>query len=152
MEIKVKNEQAMRDFGVKLGALFEGGEVIELVGDVGAGKTTLMKAVATGMGVSDSIGSPSYTLSQSYIASPSNLRLVHYDFYRLDNPGVLAEELREELADSRAVVAIEWANIVADVLPTDHLRIQITPTSDEGRVLALSAGGEGSRVVLERLT
>lgn len=151
MEIKASSEQELKSFGVKLGSLLEGGEVIELVGDVGAGKTTLMKAIASGMGITEIVSSPSYTLSQSYSAEYGELRLVHYDFYRLDDPGVLAEELKEELTDKRAIIAIEWADIVAGVLPADHLRIQITPVVDDGRVLTLTAGGQTSRTVLERL-
>lgn len=151
MEIQVASVTELQDFGARLGALLKGGESIELVGDVGAGKTTLVKAIARGMGVADNVSSPSYTLSQTYDAS-HGLRLAHYDFYRLDDPGILAQELTEVLKDDKIVVAIEWADIVTGVLPVDHIRIHIVPISDHGRRLSLKAGGDVSRRLLESLT
>ena len=147
----MNNKKELDDFGVRLGRHFDGGETIELVGDVGAGKTTLTKAIASGMGIADDISSPSYTLSQTY-ESPSGVRLVHYDFYRLSDPGVLANELKEVLKDMKSVVVIEWAAIVKDVLPDDHLTILITPVSDMARNLSLRANGPGSLKLLEALT
>lgn len=150
MEITVHSESELNTFGKKLGATLAGGESLELVGDVGAGKTTLTKAIAAGMGIDDTISSPSYTLSQTYKA-PNGLRLVHYDFYRLDDPGILANELEEVLAEKRSVVVIEWAGIVADVLPVDHLSIHITPTGETSRQLQLKGEGDQSRHVLGQL-
>lgn len=150
MKIRVKSEAELQAFGEQLGAALGGGESIELIGDVGAGKTTLVKAIAAGMGVVGDVSSPSYTLSQTYEA-PGGLRLAHYDFYRLTEPGILAEELAEVLADGSTVVAIEWAAIVADVLPTDHLSIHITPTGENERTLAVKSSGDRSRHILERL-
>lgn len=150
MEIKVESERELRAFGARLGAVLSGGEIIELIGDVGAGKTTLVKAIATGMGITDAVGSPSYTLSQTYEA-PHGLRLAHYDFYRLGSPGILASELAEILTDQKTVVAIEWADIVADILPPDHLRISIVPASEMARQLTVAAGGDVSSGVLEKL-
>lgn len=146
----IDDERALRAFGRRLGAMLMGGELIELVGDVGAGKTTLAKAVAAGMGVTDDVGSPSYTLSQIYDA-PHGLRLAHYDFYRLDDPGIMADELREMLADTRVVTLIEWGEMVAGVLPYDHVQIAIVPFGDAGRRLTLTAGGDASARFLEKL-
>ncbi len=151
MEIEVQSEQELGLFGARLGAALTGGEVIELVGDVGAGKTTLAKAIAAGMGIIDTISSPSYTLSQTYVA-PSGLRLVHYDFYRLDDPGILTQELAEVLTDPKAVVAVEWSGIVENILPADCARIQIVPTGEAARQLTLMAGGDKSQSLIGKLT
>ncbi len=148
--MQLDTQSALSDFGEHLGSRLKGADVIELVGDVGAGKTTLVKAIARGMGITDTITSPSYTLSQTY-DSPSGLRLVHYDFYRLDDPGILASELEEAVNGDDRVVAIEWAGIVAGVLPADHLRIEIVPISDTARQLTLTAGGVKSTALLEQL-
>jgi len=150
MDILVDNQQELAKIGARLGSAAKGGEVVELIGDVGAGKTTLTKAIALGMGISDDVGSPSYVLSQTYDA-PSGLRLRHYDFYRLSDPGILAAELEEALQDEHAVIVIEWGDIVAGILPNDHLQIRIVPTSDIARRLSFTSGGESSKRLVERL-
>ena len=150
MEVQVDNQIGMMAFGERLGSLLRGGEIIQLVGDVGAGKTTLTKAIANGMGITDDLSSPSYTLSQVYMA-PSGIRLVHYDFYRLSDPGILAAELEEAQGDVSSVIVIEWGDIVAGVLPADHLRIRIIATSETTRQLSLVSGGEKSEHLLEQL-
>lgn len=151
MELQIDSEQQLKEFGRRLGSLLEGGEAIQLVGDVGAGKTTLAKAVAAGMGVTETLSSPSYTLSQVY-ETPHGLRLAHYDFYRLDDPGILASELADTFADKQTVVVIEWGAIVAGVTPGDHLTISIVPTDETSRRLVLEPGGETSSRLLEQLT
>ncbi len=150
MDITVKNEDELFKVGSRLGAAFKGGEVIELVGDVGAGKTTLTKAIAIGMEIEEAITSPSYTLSQVYEA-PSGLKLAHYDFYRLDDPGILANELAEAQQDDTTVTVIEWADIVSGVLPADHLRIRIVPLTETERRLTFSAAGSKSKSIVEKL-
>ena len=140
----------MKALGQKVGSLLEGGEVIELVGDVGAGKTTLTKGIAAGMGIEETVQSPSFTISRVY-DTPNQLRLAHYDFYRLQDAGIMADELNETLHDPAAVTIIEWADIVGGVLPTDHLIVNIESPSECDRRIALTSGGEKSKVLLEQL-
>lgn len=144
----IQSEAAMKLFGARLGALFVGGEVIELVGDVGAGKTTLTKGIAEGMGVDETVQSPSFTISRVYDETAKGLRLAHYDFYRLHDAGIMADELRETAYDPTAVTIIEWADIVAGVLPDDHLTITIVAPTEETRHIELQANGPiGQRLV-----
>lgn len=150
MDYAIDSERTLRAFGARVGAMLQGGEIIELIGDVGAGKTTLTKAIAAGMGITDDVGSPSYTLSQTYEA-PHGLRLAHYDFYRLDDPGIMADELAETLADPLLVTVIEWGELVAGVVPYDHLQIHILPTGETARTLHITAGGDKSARFLEKL-
>lgn len=142
----------MKAFGARLGALLQGGEVIELVGDVGAGKTTLTKGIADGMRIDEDIQSPSFTISRVYDA-PNGLRLAHYDFYRLHDAGIMADELHETVNDPEAITIIEWAEVVAGVLPDDRLTIVITGTANDehARKVAVKAGGKTSRAIVERL-
>ncbi len=109
--------------------------VFELVGDVGAGKTTLTAGLAHGLGVSQEITSPSFTIAKEY-AFPGG-RLVHYDFYRLSDPGVLKDELAENLADPTAVIVIEWAETVADSLPASRQTIRLKHRADGSREVEL---------------
>lgn len=128
----------MKTFGQRLGTLLRGGECLELVGDVGAGKTTFVKGLAAGLNIDEDVQSPSFTISRVYPARDS-LSLQHYDFYRLSEPGVMSYELAESLAEPGAVTVVEWGESVADVLPADHIRLKLTyHERDEGRTCHLT--------------
>ena len=133
MKREVLSELAMRELGRDIGRQLKGGEVIELVGDVGAGKTTLVKGIATGLGVEEDVQSPSFTISRTYQTARLDLLLAHYDFYRLHDPGIMASELGEVVNDKGVVTVVEWAEIVNDVLPDGHVRVTIIPTSETAR-------------------
>ena len=148
--IEVYSEDEMKQFGARLGALLHGGEAIELIGDVGAGKTTLTKGIASGMKIDEDVQSPSFTISRVYEASEGR-ELAHYDFYRLHDAGIMADELHETLHDPRVVTIIEWADIVKGVLPEDHLGIRITSPGETTRQIELTAGGVSSRLLMEQL-
>lgn len=134
----------MRAFGNRLGGLLKGGEVVEMVGDVGAGKTTLAKGVGTGLHVDDDIQSPSFMISRVYRCR-DGLSLAHYDFYRLADAGIMADELAEAISQPKTVTLIEWGGVVKGVLPTDRLSILIETPTESSRRLILSAQGPLSR-------
>lgn len=114
-----------------------GGEVIELVSDLGGGKTAFVRGLARGMGSQDAVRSPSFTLSNQYRAD--NLTLYHFDFYRLDEPGIMKDELAEVLADPQAVIAVEWSDIVEDVLPSKRrLTVRIKALAANRRELTFN--------------
>lgn len=136
MIIEVTSEQATKALAEKIGATLKGGEVFELVGDVGAGKTTFVKGLAAGLAVDDEVQSPSFTISRVYDAH-KGLRLVHYDFYRLADPGIMANELDEMIHDPKTITVIEWADIVEGVLPKDHFRIRFESPSETTRSITL---------------
>jgi len=125
-----------RAFGEVLGRMLSGGEVLELVGDVGAGKTTFTKGLALGLGVDEDVQSPSFTISRVYDAR-DGLALAHYDFYRLNDAGILRDELREVMSDATVITVIEWADIVDGVLPDNRIRITFRAPSDNERVLQI---------------
>ncbi|MBP9667900.1 tRNA (adenosine(37)-N6)-threonylcarbamoyltransferase complex ATPase subunit type 1 TsaE [Candidatus Saccharibacteria bacterium] len=150
MQVVLHSDKETNAFGVKLGSILTGGEVIELVGDIGAGKTTLTKGIARGMGIAETVQSPTFTISNLYTTKDGG-SLKHYDFYRLSDPGIMAEELQEAVADETARIVIEWGEIVRDILPMDHVRIVLTPIDDTTRQLDISANGEKSSSVLKRL-
>ena len=108
--------------------------VIELIGDVGAGKTTFTRGLAEGLGVKEPITSPSFTISKSY-ALPNNKHLVHYDFYRLNDPGLMSEELNESINDQDAITVIEWGESVAGILPEDRIIVKIEYTENGNRII-----------------
>lgn len=147
---EVQSEAEMKSLGAKLASLFQGGEVLELVGDVGAGKTTLTKGIAAGLGVNDDVQSPSFTISRIYPAR-DGLQLAHYDFYRLSDAGILNDELVEVSQDPKTILVIEWAEIVNGVLPADRLSLHISAIADTVRRVEIIAGGIKSKSVLDKL-
>lgn len=124
-----------------LGEVLKGGEVLELTSDLGGGKTTFMKGVAKGMGVEDVVQSPTFTISQIHKAH-KGLELHHFDFYRLHEPGVMRAELAESLQQPNAVVAIEWGDIVHDILPADRINISLAVPIEETRVITITCPQE----------
>lgn len=121
------------EFGIRIGSLLQGGEVIELVSDLGGGKTTLTKGIVDGIGSADLVSSPTFTISNIY--KGDKLTVHHYDFYRLGELGLMNEELQETLDDPTAVTIIEWAGEASSRLPKDRLiRIVINPVkADENQ-------------------
>ncbi len=93
----------------------------------------MVRGIAKGFGSKDMVASPTFTVSKEYLSG--NKRIVHYDFYRLSDPGILEFELYETLSDPNAVAIIEWADIVHDVLPKDRLTIKITTSGEESRLI-----------------
>tara|TARA_Y100001936_G_C15729313_1_gene485199 strand:- start:134 stop:577 length:444 start_codon:yes stop_codon:yes gene_type:complete len=133
---EIQSSAAMREFGAALGAQLTGKETIELVGDVGAGKTTFVKGLARGLGVEEDVQSPSFTISRVYDGH-DGIILAHYDFYRLGEAGILSEDLAESLHDDKTVTVIEWSGIVGDALPDDRLRISFMTTTEDRRLLEI---------------
>lgn len=139
MRVVLSGVKATQDFAAMLGRSFRGGEVLELVGDVGSGKTTFTKGLAAGLGVDEDVQSPTFTISRVYTA-PNGLTLHHYDFYRLPVPGIMAHDLAESTQDDRAVTVIEWGETVADVLPPRCVTVQLTNGEGENeRIIRIDA-------------
>lgn len=137
MIIEVNSAEEMIQLGERIGRVLSGGAIVELIGDIGAGKTTLTKGIGIGLGVTETIQSPTFTLNCTY-TTPSGVRLAHYDFYRLHDPGVMAAELEETIHDVNTVTVIEWGDIVTDVLPGDHSTVAITSPTENSRRLTIT--------------
>ena len=137
--MNLASEAELISFGEQLGRNIKAPTVIELVGDVGSGKTTLTRGIAKGLGVKESVSSPSFTISKHYAFAKNNheYNLVHYDFYRLPDPGIMAEDLSESLSDKNTITIIEWADTVADILPENRITIKITLNDDGSRNLEI---------------
>lgn len=137
-----------------LGRKLSGGEVIELIGDLGAGKTAFVRGLAGGIESKDVVQSPSFTITRIYKATSAGrgLSIHHFDFHRLEEPGVVAEELAEVAQDPKAIVAVEWSDIVKKILPPGRLSVDITSgkTADE-RILSFAATDKRHAKLLEGL-
>ncbi|MEX0703001.1 MAG: tRNA (adenosine(37)-N6)-threonylcarbamoyltransferase complex ATPase subunit type 1 TsaE [Planctomycetales bacterium] len=136
--------------GRAFAAALEPGVCVALVGELGAGKTRFVQAVAAGMGVDrDQVASPTFVLIHEY---RGRIPLYHFDAYRLKDTDEFLELGAEELLESAGVCLIEWADRVAAVLPPDRVTIEIDATGPTSRRFVFGARGERSRGVIERLT
>lgn len=139
---------ATSKIGERLGHACKGGEILLFVSDLGGGKTTLVKGLAIGLGSSDPTGSPSFAISKIYNCR-DGLKLHHFDFYRLPEAGIMAHELSEIIDDTTAVIAIEWGDVVGDVLPPRHVEIHIDKTTDneDARTIRISCPAETAYIL-----
>jgi tRNA threonylcarbamoyladenosine biosynthesis protein TsaE len=135
--MQIKTDTDMRDLGRQIAAKLQGGMCIELIGDVGAGKTTLVQGIGEGLQADDVVQSPSFTISREYNCR-DGLRLAHYDFYRLHDAGVMSYELEESIQDPEVITIVEWATTIDAVLPQNAVRIRISMTPhDESRLVTI---------------
>jgi tRNA threonylcarbamoyladenosine biosynthesis protein TsaE len=132
----------------ELAALAEPGDLIVLAGDLGAGKTAFVQGFGRGLGVTEPITSPTFTLAQQY---EGRLRVHHLDVYRLDQLGEVAELGLAELLDDGGVVLIEWGDAILPVLPNDYLEVRLvfpqigSSGDDDRRILLHSVGVSWAR-------
>lgn len=139
--MRVNSELEMIKLGQIFGQHVHVPAVFELIGDVGVGKTTFTKGLAQGLGASDEVTSPSFTLSKRYNFSRNDGargELVHYDFYRLSEPGIMCEELADTLTKPENVTVIEWGGDVARLLPTSKYQLTINLCEDGSRDITLN--------------
>lgn len=134
--------------GRALGLLVEARDVIGLTGDLGAGKTRLAQGIAAGLGVPASyrVTSPSFTLINEY---PARVVLAHIDLYRLADIDEVVETGLDHYLGRDAVSVIEWVERCEELLPEDHLRVQMVFTGDETRRIEVVPFGERHRRLAE---
>jgi tRNA threonylcarbamoyladenosine biosynthesis protein TsaE len=121
--VKLNSEADTRSLGLEIADALEPGDVVALTGDLGTGKTALTKYIAEGLGVKEEISSPTFTIIKEY--KSGRLPLYHFDVYRLGSGDELLDTGAEELLDGDGACVIEWADIVADVLPADSLIVSL---------------------------
>ena len=113
--VYIKNEHDTEEFGMKLASSLEPGDIVALIGDLGTGKTTLTKYIAKGLGVTENIDSPTFNIVKEH--KSGIIPLFHFDVYRLSSGDELLDIGADEYFYSDGVCIIEWADIVADVVP-----------------------------------
>ncbi len=133
-EIKSDNLKKTQQIGSKLGHNLKGGEVIVLNGDLGSGKTTLTASIAKGAGSLDQVNSPSFLVKNQY--SCPRFIIHHFDFFRLNDPGLMKNELIEIINNGQDVIVIEWAQIIKDLMIKDYLTIDFKIEDYDSRKLS----------------
>ena len=129
-KIVIKNEEETKKFGEKLCEKLTAGSIVALTGDLGTGKTTLTKAIAAGLGVTDVITSPTFNIVKQY--DSGRLPLYHFDVYRIGDVDEMYEIVYEEYFFGDGVCVIEWADLIEEIIPDDAVRIEIEYGEKEG--------------------
>ncbi len=138
--ITLADATATTRVGERLAALVRGGDAIALVGDLGAGKTTLVAGLVAALGGGEA-QSPTFSLVNEYPGG--RLVVWHVDLYRIDKPAELPElGLDDVFGDPRGIVVVEWADKFA-VMPADHLRIELSHAGDARTLTATGTGERG---------
>lgn len=146
--LKTKSPVETKSLGEKIGKQLQGGEVIALIGELGAGKTCLTQGLALGLGVNprEYVTSPSFTLINEY---QGRLALYHIDLFRLKAREEVEELGYEEYLYGEGVTVIEWAERADDLLPEEYLRIELTPLDEDRRRIRLRPLGQRYRELLK---
>ena len=141
--MNLPDAEATARAGAQLAAALEGGDAVALIGDLGAGKTTFVAGLVAALG-GGAAASPTFSLVNEY--RHGRLRVWHVDLYRLDKEAELVElGLDDLIGDKRGVVLVEWADKF-DVMPPDHLRIELSHIGDIRRLVATGTGPRGTRL------
>ena len=118
----MKQEEDTKRFGQLLAKNLKPGDVVALIGDLGTGKTALTKAVATGLGVTEMITSPTFTIINEY---EGRLPLYHFDVYRISCEEEMEDTGYEDYFYGEGVCLVEWAELVKDLIPADAIWITV---------------------------
>lgn len=133
------DEPALTAWGEQLGRTITPPLVITLEGDLGAGKTTLVRAICRGYGVKDDVTSPTFTLVHEYAGERS--RVYHLDLYRMQTSRELSMVGWDEMLAERALVIVEWPGRAATLMPPGHLPISLSHLPERPGHRVLYAGG-----------
>lgn len=147
VKIYLENEEKTKEIGYKLGKLVEPGSVICLIGDLGAGKTTMTQSLAEALEVDDYITSPTFTIVNEY---EGRLPLYHFDVYRIGCSEEMYDIGYDEYINSDGVCIIEWANLIEDILPDEYLYVELK-YKEMAREMILTPKGEKYEKIVEEL-
>ncbi len=128
IRLRTRNLSETLDLAGAISAVCAAGDVVVLLGDLGAGKTHFAKGFAAALGCTDHVSSPTFTLVHRYDAAPP---LYHLDLYRLGGPEEVDEIGFSEVLDDDAIVLVEWGDRAGELLPADLLEIQMFLGGDD---------------------
>lgn len=150
MIFEINNIDDTTNLGINLGKLLNSGDIVCLTGDLGTGKTHITKGIAQGLGINDTITSPTFTIVNEY--DSGRLKLNHFDVYRVNDPDEIYAIGFDDYIFSDAVSIIEWANYIEEILPQDILHILIEKDLSKGedyRKITLTPYGEKYNYIKE---
>jgi tRNA threonylcarbamoyladenosine biosynthesis protein TsaE len=142
------SEDKTFNIGYKLGTLIRKGDIVCLTGDLGAGKTTMTKAIAKGLKIDEYITSPTFTIVHEY---EGREKLYHFDVYRVGSVEEMEDIGYEEYFYSEGVCVIEWANLIEEIIPENHLWINIKYGPNNERIMDMAPTSDHFEKIVEEL-
>ncbi len=128
--VETNGERETYELGRRLGLSAAAGQVFALIGDLGVGKTVFTKGLAVGLGIEESVSSPTFTIVQIY--DEGRLPFYHFDVYRIGEPEEMDEIGYEDYVYGQGVSLIEWADLIQEILPEHYTEIQIEKDLERG--------------------
>ena len=136
-----------RELGKRLAEKLKAGDVILLTGELGAGKSELARGIAKGLGVAETVTSPSFTILNVY--ESGRTLLYHFDWYRLESEEELYELGMDEYLGGDGIALVEWPERCPDANPADCLRVRITAEGENTRKIEAEPNGSFRKIILE---
>lgn len=135
MLIQTHSAEETRALGEKLSGRLQAGDVVVLEGELGAGKSELARGIARGLGVKETVTSPSFTILNVY--ESGRIPLYHFDWYRLESAEELYELGMDEYLGGDGIAVVEWAERCPEVVPEGSMRIRIEATGEDERIIEI---------------
>ena len=133
-----KSPEETEAFAAELAGSLKPGSVLALYGDLGSGKTVFSRGFARGLGVTEAVTSPTFTIVQEYKLEKGGM-LYHLDLYRIsDSNAALVFGIEEFLGDPKAFALLEWPERIADILPRDTIKVTISPVDESTREISIA--------------
>ena len=149
MIITLKNETETTEIGSKLASCLKGGEVIYLKGELGTGKTTLVRGVLNRLGHAGNVKSPTYTIVEPYLIDSHVI--YHFDLYRLDDPEELESLGIRDYCDGQSICFFEWPEKGGNLLPNADIKLELTYLENT-REVELTSKSDVGKTILKQLS
>ena len=134
MEYISNSEKETEEIGESFAKTLKGGEIIAMYGDLGAGKTAFVRGMARGLGLTDRVSSPTFTIVNEY---GRNGKLIHFDMYRLSSADELFDIGWEDYVARGSICAVEWSENVQEAFFGDEIKVSIEKTGDNSRKITI---------------
>lgn len=127
VEIETLSAEETMDWGRALATFLRAGDVVALFGDLGSGKTTMIKGIVAALGAADAVSSPTFTIQHQYRGTA--VMIYHFDFYRIDTPQGLRSIGCEEFFDGDGICLVEWPERAVELLPAQRWEVHLKQPS-----------------------
>ncbi len=145
--MRTHSPEETRKLAARLSRQLQAGDVLLLLGDLGAGKSEFTRGLAQGLGIQGTVASPSFTILNVY--EDGRVPLYHFDWYRLNSAEELYEMGMDEYLGGDGVAVVEWPSQCPEAIPADYLEISLTPTGENEREVIITPRGGFREISME---